>query len=317
MLKIAWLLLLLALFVGMAQSEEPFQSPHNGAAKKQEQATKAKNSTSNDRRGTEDAPLVVKVITRNETNPHVDSNTKPSENKPFIVRVIELGSLIVTAFATVVMAVFTARLWISTDKLWCEAKASSRLAEQAAERAKRTVDMMEKNAERQLRAHVFVEKGSISNVANPLPHFLNTPNPNLAALNYPNTGPMIYLEVKNFGHTPAYDVMHWANAHFDCLPLIGSLPKRQRSPGATFSKSTIGPGSGITKPFTMPAPLTAQQIADLRAGTAAIYVYGVIVYKDAFGKHRRTSYRLMHLDAAGRIGLNTDLTGCGQGNEAT
>ena len=171
-------------------------------------------------------------------------------------------------------------------------------------------------SELQLRAHVFVDLGNITNVANPLPTFLNVPNPNPAAINFPNTGPMAYLQIKNFGNTPAYDVMHWAAIHYDRFPLTAPLPRRQRTRG-TFTRNTLGPGSPNTKNVNLAMPLTAQQIADLRAGIAAIYVYGIIAYRDAFGKRRRTRYRLMHIDSAGRIGLSTNLTGCATGNDAT
>jgi hypothetical protein len=181
---------------------------------------------------------------------------------------------------------------------------------------KRTVDTMEKNAEKQLRAHVFVEFSYINNVADPLPHFLNVPNPNPAGRIFPNDGPMVYLQIKNFGQTPAYDVIHWATIHFDALPLAGPLPQRVRFPQIELSKNMIGPSSGLSKNVSLVAPLAAQQIADLRARTAAIYVYGIIVYKDAFGKRRRTRYRMMHIEAAGRIGISTMMTGCGQGNDA-
>lgn len=63
--------------------------------------------------------------------------------------------------------------------------------------------------------------------------------------------------------------------------------------------------------------LTAQQTAGLRAGTAAIYVYGEISYRDAFGKERLTKYRLMHHMTGGAIGVSTNLSFTHEGNEAT
>jgi hypothetical protein len=63
--------------------------------------------------------------------------------------------------------------------------------------------------------------------------------------------------------------------------------------------------------------LTPQQIADLRAGTGAVYVYGEITYVDAFGQKWLTKYRLMHHRDGGAIGVSTDLSFCEEGNEAT
>lgn len=67
----------------------------------------------------------------------------------------------------------------------------------------------------------------------------------------------------------------------------------------------------------MNAPLTAQEISDLRNGTTAIYVWGIIVYQDSFRKWQRTRYRLIHTQRAGAIGISTDLTEYGEGNDAT
>jgi hypothetical protein len=80
---------------------------------------------------------------------------------------------------------------------------------------------------------------------------------------------------------------------------------------------TVGPGGGMKKTVRMNTPLTAQEIASLRNGQTAIYVWGIIVYKDIFKKWQRTRYRMMHVVHAGAIGLNTDLTGYGEGNDAT
>ena len=73
----------------------------------------------------------------------------------------------------------------------------------------------------------------------------------------------------------------------------------------------------MNKFIKMAAPLTAQEIADLRSGSKAIYVWGIILYKDAFKKWHRTRYRMMHIEYGGAIGLSTELTGYGEGNDAT
>ena len=64
--------------------------------------------------------------------------------------------------------------------------------------------------------------------------------------------------------------------------------------------------------------LTAQEIAGLRNGTKAIYVYGEIRYWDIFGKKERfTKYRLLHNWESGPIGESTVLSASDEGNEAT
>ena len=78
----------------------------------------------------------------------------------------------------------------------------------------------------------------------------------------------------------------------------------------------LGPGIIGTKLYRFGPVLTDQQIADLRVGTGAIYVYGDIGYEDAFGKKRFTNYRLMYHAFGGAIGVSTDLTFTEEGNDA-
>jgi hypothetical protein len=61
-------------------------------------------------------------------------------------------------------------------------------------------------------------------------------------------------------------------------------------------------------------PLTTGERARIRAGTAAIYVYGEMDYTDAFGESRYTKYRFFSNDTYGLAEGKTGDTG--QGNEA-
>jgi hypothetical protein len=64
-------------------------------------------------------------------------------------------------------------------------------------------------------------------------------------------------------------------------------------------------------------PLTADQVADLKRGTAAIYIDGYISYRDAFRKKRRTNFRFLYGTFTGGIGITTDVTIAEEGNDAT
>jgi len=88
----------------------------------------------------------------------------------------------------------------------------------------------------------------------------------------------------------------------------------------TFVRSGVSTKPGqvqSTQSRYLPMPLSQQDITHLRNGTAAIYVYGEIGYRDAFGKDRATAFRSMHHASAGRIGISTELTFCDEGNSAT
>jgi hypothetical protein len=179
-----------------------------------------------------------------------------------------------------------------------------------------TLKHMRESAERQMRAYVVGENGTIFNVANPVPVFPGqTFDPRCeAAITNPAFGPGYKLQIKNSGQTPAYDVRHWGNILFREFPLKSDLPKRDAKIIPTAC--VLGPGISSTKFNYLFHPLTAQEVADLRAGNGAVYVYGEITYKDTFGKSWYTRYRLMHHASGGAIGVSTDLSFCESGNEA-
>ena len=151
------------------------------------------------------------------------------------------------------------------------------------------------------------------NVANPIPIPGQVTQPTGAEITNPTSGPVAYVQIKNAGQTPAYEVLHWGHICVRDYPLTSPLPAPQF---VSRNASVLGPGIVATKYLFLPTPLTPLEISDLRAGNAAIYVYGEIRYKDAFGKRRFTKYRLMHHVAQGAIGVNTGLTFADEGNEA-
>jgi hypothetical protein len=57
-------------------------------------------------------------------------------------------------------------------------------------------------------------------------------------------------------------------------------------------------------------------IVGLRNCTKAIYVFGEITYRDAFGHDRHTNYRYRHNGLTGVVGINSDLTGSDEGNSS-
>jgi hypothetical protein len=246
---------------------------------------------------------------------------------------IEAHEKLLIVLSTIAIAWFTATLWRATSGLQTLAtkqtkdmRTSLRIAARAANAARKsakasedTVESMKLTAERQLRAHVFFNGGMMSNVADPLPIHI-APQANPAAITYPNIGPKVFIEIKNFGQTPAYRVTHWAHIHFEQFPLGRvRLPKRKQVLGpvrSITSSMILGPGAAANKNLSMPERLTDEEIARLRNGTAAIYVYGVILYRDEFGKRRWSTYRYMHIEVGGHIGISTTLVSYGEGNNA-
>jgi hypothetical protein len=81
--------------------------------------------------------------------------------------------------------------------------------------------------------------------------------------------------------------------------------------------SILGPGVEEVKTVRLPQPLSPEQIKGLHDATTAIYCHGEIRYRDIFKKRRITRYRCMYYRGGGLIGVNTDLTYCEDGNDAT
>jgi hypothetical protein len=92
------------------------------------------------------------------------------------------------------------------------------------------------------------------------------------------------MAIRNSGNTPANNVVHIANVIYREFPLAAPLPAIETVAGdpRTMSVFTVPPAGIITKNVVFPQILTSQQIAELRAATHAIYIYGRITYTDVF-----------------------------------
>jgi hypothetical protein len=172
----------------------------------------------------------------------------------------------------------------------------------------------ERTTRQQMRAFVYLNGGAIYNVASPLAP-LAIYRPTGAEIVSPAEGPLAQLVIKNTGSTPAYQVVHWGGMHVAGYPLTTSLPVEQNTQKP--ASSAIPPGGVNTKSVRIMNPLTAEEIAGLRNGTSAIWIYGKITYRDAFRRKRTSEYRLFHNNTSGAIGVSTDLTWADAGNEAS
>ena len=123
--------------------------------------------------------------------------------------------------------------------------------------------------------------------------------------------PVVQSTIRNFGQTPAYKVTYWA----ECKVLDQSGDRFNRVPPEA-GELTINPGrEGITIRSRVAEPLTEEQMAKIRLGTAAIYFYGAIAYRDAFGRSRKTQFRFQH--GGPRLAGTEDLIVSPRGNRAS
>jgi hypothetical protein len=142
-----------------------------------------------------------------------------------------------------------------------------------------TLNAMRESSEQQLQAYVLPEGAGIFDGSTVKP-------PQPVRANFP----FVAMLIKNFGQTPAYKVVSWAQ--------IAVIPVRDENtalgvpPLVEKFSNTLGPGGTFNKSFWFDRPLSANEIADIATGVRAIYLYGRIEYRDAFKKRRFTNFRL-------------------------
>lgn len=94
---------------------------------------------------------------------------------------------------------------------------------------------------------------------------------------------------KNHGQTPAFEIE--TEFQIDVFPR--PLPDGFEFPPPRLqqgSKSTLFPGADFISWFVRDDPFTADEIAAIRKETATIWWWGVLKYRDAFGKPRTTKF---------------------------
>jgi hypothetical protein len=182
-----------------------------------------------------------------------------------------------TALATIAIASFNWTLWQSTEKLWIAGEKQRKLAEET--------------AERQLRAYVFIDGGSIQ--------IRRTEKGRIFL-----TG---YVEFKKFGQTPAYNVNQWVR-----MEIFDNEPDNYCS-ATGITNSAIGPGGTTVSPVNQ--GVSESDIQDINARRKIVSVWGEIAYIDAFGK--RQSFRFYNRNGEPIPGKGWQLTKANKPDEAS
>jgi hypothetical protein len=211
------------------------------------------------------------------------------------------------------VALFLWQLWLIRESL-NDAKTAADAAKEAADVAKESLNLSRENAQTELRAYLVVATAGIYNVADPPNPVPQGQQPPPGARTLPDRGPIALVTIVNAGKTPANDVIHWGAVYLREYPLVEPLPGRIGVDHLT--RFNIGPGVTTTKNMVIRAPLTDEEVAALRDLSKAIYVYGEITYRDAFGHPRHTNYRYRHNGLTGIIGITSELTGSDEGNSS-
>jgi hypothetical protein len=136
-----------------------------------------------------------------------------------------------------------------------------------------------RSAEKQLRAYVFADQNITIG---------------LDAGNHIVTG----IPFKNFGQTPASDFKRWICAALLEAPLNSTLPDSDEKlpPSIALLAPTQSTWVIGRPPICGSSPkdraLTADEKNEFTEGKKVIYIYGMAIYKDAFGVDRWTRFRI-------------------------
>jgi hypothetical protein len=149
----------------------------------------------------------------------------------------------------------------------------------------------EDGCKRQLRAYVFIDGGSIQ--------IRRTEKGRIFL-----TG---YVEFKNFGQTPAYNVNQWVR-----MEIFDNEPDNYCS-ATGITNSAIGPGGTTVSPVNQGA--SESDIQGINARRKIVSVWGEIAYIDAFGK--RQSFRFYNRNGEPIPGKGWQLTKANKPDEAS
>lgn len=150
-----------------------------------------------------------------------------------------------------------------------DAEKALQFASRNADAAQDLVEVSRQTAGRQLRAYVYLDSADIGIVR----------RSRAVGGGFDVTFKMTF---KNYGQTPAKNVILFAGYSYDKFPLTMTLPESE-SPTETID---IGPGGFLPNIHT--EPFAANAIADVENGTHALYAFAVVRYVDVFDQRRET-----------------------------
>jgi len=184
----------------------------------------------------------------------------------------------VTGAAALLVAIFAWRLWRSSERMW-------RITDVAASAAKRSADALVVAEQAQLLA-VF----GVSNIAHVLSELgkheqaASSAAPTAADAAPPRERVYVQYVLKNYGRTPAvlkeisHDLQRWTSLpeklHY--LP-IPAMPKEP---------AIVAGASSEPLQCTLAVPLTVEAATSIRTGDSFLWLYGRVLYEDAFGRER-------------------------------
>ena len=232
-----------------------------------------------DERGTEQIPLVVKIVPAEASPEQKQQDDEKAELDQQTVRNLIISTNKLLFIGTAILAIATGGLALVAFFQMRNAResiaASVKLADAAVAHAGHAeqVRVSEKSAERQLRAYVSA-----------IPNFIAFhPNNNSFSIRY---------VITNHGQTPAYQMAGQVTIEVLSYPLppdwqFPTPPEMQ----SRLSRSILFPGQRSPAITKMRQSIGASEIIQVTAGTERrIFVYGVIRYLDVFDRPQHTRF---------------------------
>jgi hypothetical protein len=144
------LLIVALLCCGLAWSENPYPTPREKSQHQENSPQKRGEKGKSEQRGTDNLPLVIKILPPEKTESIATKNPANIKESAPANWTFEIGSAIVTAVATAVIAWFTVALARSTKKLWAAGERQAQLARDEFEFTKKQLKDATNLAERQM-----------------------------------------------------------------------------------------------------------------------------------------------------------------------
>ena len=102
---------------------------------------------------------------------------------------------------------------------------------------------------------------------------------------------VVQVTIKNVGATPAHKVRTLTSVAAASFPLTEPFPGHLQTNVAEF---VLAPAQEVYPNVPLKRVLTEHELDLIRAGKAAIYVFGDITYEDEFGKEHKCSYEFYY-----------------------
>lgn len=297
-------LLLLFICVQFLQSQPPSPTPTAKRDEPQRPTTKRGDQSSNNKRGTEQSPIFVKVLPSSKTQDESPNDKNEALDKSsadwWMVR-LTAAIAVIGLIQTIVFGVQAYMLRQTISKMDEIASGQSRDVQASIAEATRAATAMEgvatsmaTNAE-SVRKSVAISR-EIADTQKLVTELQSRPYLSVAFDGAIFQDASHVFEVRatlhNSGNTPAYDVTFRATAEIVSLPIANDFPFPLPSDTAGVSVSFIAPGTRKIITRRVRERVRDEEVDPIKYGNSprGLAMWGIVKYRDAFKKSRQLRF---------------------------